>query len=145
MIALRKLTNADLDVLSEKTPISRAELKSMIGASDAGSFQGRHFEVYGMTEGNTLVGFVSLYERSASVLSIGPEVFEEYRRRGYASEAMSAALEIARANGYRIVLQQVRTDNTASVRLHEKLGFETDGAVYKNRKQNDIFLYWKPI
>lgn len=39
-----------------------------------------------------------------------------------------------------IVFQQVRINNTASIKLHTKLGFETNQAVFKNRNQNDVYI-----
>ena len=41
-------------------------------------------------------------------------------------------LEYAAKKGYKIILDQVRKDNLASIRLHKKLGFESDGYVYLN-------------
>ena len=34
-------------------------------------------------------------------------------------------------------------DNVVSIALHEKLGFETDGYVYKNAKGRDVLIYSK--
>ena len=45
----------------------------------------------------------------------------------------------------RILLDQVRRDNAASIRLHEKLGFETDGYGYRNQKGREVVLYLKPL
>ena len=47
--------------------------------------------------------------------------------------------------GFEILLQQVRTDNGASIRLHEALGFEKDNYTYTNRNGNEVFLYLKTI
>ena len=57
--------------------------------------------------------------------------------------ALAALISLAKEKGYRIVLDQVRRDNRASIRLHEKLGFETDGYIYRNRKNNEVVLYLK--
>ena len=38
--------------------------------------------------------------------------------------------------GYRILVDQVREDNAASIGLHEKLGFESDRYAYKNKKDS---------
>ena len=145
MLNLRTISAEDMDVLSSKAHLSNADLISMIDDTNAKSFNHRYFEMYVITEDDLIVGLISLYEQSASVISIGPEIFNEYRNCGYATNAMKIALEIARSNGYKIVFQQIRADNTASIRLHEKLGFETDGIIYKNRKQNDVYIYLKSI
>ena len=145
MIILREATDADAALLSEKMNLSRADAEEMIGAAKARSYHDRFFALFVISSGDTLVGTVSLYEQSPSVVSIGPEIFDEYRRHGYGAEALKQAVEIARSKGYLIVSQQIRTDNAASLRLHETLGFETNGTVYKNRKQNDVYLYLKAL
>lgn len=90
-----------------------------------------------------IVGMISLYQHSKSVISCGPEVFESYRRQGIAGEAMMLAMEKAKAKGYKLVSQQIRVNNTASIALHNKLGFETDGYIYKNRHGNDVQIFIK--
>ena len=76
-------------------------------------------------------------------MSLGIEIFSEERGKGIASNAMPLPLERARETGYRAVLDQVRTDNTASLRLHEAFGFETDGYVYRNKRDWEVVLYLK--
>lgn len=101
--------------------------------------------MYVIMSGEIIIGLISLFEHSASVVSIGPEIFAEYRKLGYATKAMQMAMDIAKSIGYKIVLQQVRVDNIASVKLHTKLGFETDNMIFKNKKHNDVCFYLKPI
>ena len=92
-----------------------------------------------------VIGSISLFEHSPSVASIGVEIFANHRRKGYAADAMRLLLKYAMEKGYRIIQQQIRTNNAASLSLHEKLGFETDGYVYVNRKGHDIILYLKAL
>ena len=47
--------------------------------------------------------------------------------------------------GYKILQHQISTPNTASIALHEKLGYETEGYVYLNKKGNDVILYLKAL
>ena len=75
----------------------------------------------------------------------GPEIFESYRRHGFATEAMMLAIKKAKSKGYKLVLQQIRVDNVASIALHRKLGFETDGYAYKNKNGNDVQFFIKPL
>ncbi|WP_081373827.1 GNAT family N-acetyltransferase [Butyrivibrio fibrisolvens] len=56
---------------------------------------------------------------------------------------MADLLKYASEKGYHIMLNQVRKDNLASMRLHEKLGFESDGYSYRNQKNKEVFLYLK--
>ena len=56
---------------------------------------------------------------------------------------MKAIMGIAK--GYKIVSQQIRTNNTASIALHTKLGFETDNCIFKNKNDNEVSIYFKLI
>ena len=145
MVSLQKIANQHADAVLKHTALSRTDVAKMIEDSDAKHFDGRYFEMYAVMSGKSVVGLISLFERSASAVSIGPEIFAEYRKRGYAAEAMQAAMDLAKSRGYRVVLQQVRIDNAASIGLHTKLGFETDHAVFQNRKQHDVCFYLKTI
>ena len=145
IITLHEASASDAALLCEKMNLSEADAEDMIGASKTHTCNGRFFELFVISKEKTIVGTVSLYERSACVVFIGPEIFAEHRRLGYGAEAMRLAMTAARSRGYQIVSQQIRTNNAASLRLHEKLGFETDGYVYQNRNQNDVFLFLKSL
>lgn len=142
---LRKFTQADRELVAARLGLSADEAASTINEWNCGSHNGFYFEMYAVQQSDTVVGMISLYGHSGSAVSIGPEIFGEYRRRGFAKRAMTEAIRIAGERGYKIVFQQVRTDNTASIRLHESLGFEKDSGVFKNRKGNDVYIYLKVI
>ena len=145
MISLRRISHDDLDTVFQHTEMSLKDIETIIENSDSKSFHNHFFEMYVVLSESEIVGFISLFEHSLSVVSIGPEIFEECRKRGYATKAMQKAMDIAQSNGYRIVFQQIRTDNAASIRLHKKLGFETNNMVFKNGNNNDVFLYLKSL
>ena len=145
MITLHKISNQNAEAVSEHTAMSKTDIDQMIKSSDAKIFNGRFFEMYVIMSEEKIVGLISLFEYSPSVVSIGPEIFAEYRKLGYATKAMQMAMDIAKSIGYKIVLQQVRADNVASIKLHTKLGFETDNMVFKNKKNNDVCFYLKSI
>ena len=106
---------------------------------------GKYFEMFAIVSEDKIAGYVSLYEHSKTVASIGAEVIAEERRKGAASEAISLLMRYASEKRFRIILDQVRRDNTASIRLHEKLGFESDGYIYRNQRGQETVLYLKPI
>lgn len=106
-------------------------------------FDGRYFEMFAVVRDDEIVGSISLYQHSKNVVSCGPETFACYQRQGVAQTAMRLAMEYAKKKGYGLVLQQIRVDNYASIELHKKIGFETDGYVYKNRKGNDVLIFIK--
>ncbi len=109
------------------------------------SYNGRYFEMFAIQEDATVVGSISIYERSQSIASLGIEIFAPYRRKGYAYDAMRLLMEHAKRKGFKIILQQVRNDNHASIRLHGKLGYETDGQVYENQKGHKVLIYLMPL
>lgn len=145
MSVLRKINASDAELVSSRMNLSIEEAKSLIDEWNTGRFNGNYFEMFAVSINNTVVGLFSIYEHSKSIVSIGPEIFEEYRQNGFAKKAMAEIMRIAKEKKYSIILQQVRTDNIASIRFHESLGFEKDNSIYKNRKGNDIFLYLKTI
>ncbi len=147
MLTLRRFDSSDTALISARFNIPMEKTDSMIEEWNSGLFNGTYFEIFAVQndEDDSVVGTVSLYEHSKSIISIGPEIFKEYRRRGFARVAMMEAMRIAKQKGYKIALQQIRTDNNASIKLHESLGFERDTYIYKNRKGNDVFIYLKII
>jgi L-amino acid N-acyltransferase YncA len=48
----------------------------------------------------------------------------ESRGKGLGTTLLSALIERARTQGYHVMIAGIDTDNAASIRLHEKLGFE---------------------
>lgn len=145
MITLRKFNASDEETISSKMNVPADVAKRLISEWDATQYQGRYFEMFAITEDDTVVGTISLYELSHSIISIGTEVFEEYRKHGYARAAMQQAIQLAQAKKYPVVFQQVRVDNPASIRLHESLGFEKEDSVYTNKKGRDVYLFVKAL
>ena len=127
------------------TSLELDEVKQMIAAWETHSFEGRYFEMFAVVHDHRIVGSISLYGLTSSVASIGPDIFVHERKKGFAASAMEQLLKLAAEKGYRIIQQQVRTNNTASIRLHEKLRFETDGYAYQNRHHNAVFIYLKAL
>ena len=147
MVELRPVKAEDAAVLQQEAYPEMAlnEVLNMIAEWNTHVFAGKFFSMFAIVESGRLVGTLSLFEHSHSCASMGPDVFVRERRRGVAFSAMQMALKEAAGKGYRIIQQQVRTANTASIRLHEKLGFETDGYIYKNRHNHDVLLYLKAL
>lgn len=145
MITLRKFNASDEETICSKMNVPADVAKRLILEWDTTQYQGRYFEMFAIAEGDTAVGTISLYELSQSIISIGIEVFEEYRQHGYARAAMQQAIQLAQAKKYPVAFQQVRVDNPASIRLHESLGFEKEDSVYTNKKGRDVYLFVKAL
>ena len=105
----------------------------------------KYFEMFAVIKDGEIVGSISLYQLSKSIVSCGPEVFKNYRKQGIGRDAMLLVMDIAKNMGYKVVSQQIGRNNAASIALHKKLGFETDEYIYKNRKGNDVLIYVKPL
>lgn len=147
MITLRNFCRSDASNLKTVgySNLTVAETEDLISEWNKKSLNDRYFEMFAIISGNDIIGTISLYRHSSEVISIGPEIFGKYRKKGFAKEAMLCACNIAREMGYKIVSQQIRTDNTASIALHSSLGFETNGLVYTNAKGNNVAIYLKSL
>lgn len=145
MILLRNFTYDDVEAFQKKQGMNRSldEIKAIFTKWEEKEHEGKYFEMFAVVKDGELVGYISLYQHSKSVVSCGPEVFEAYHRQGIATEAMLLVMDIARNMGYKIVSQQIRVNNIASIALHNKLGFETNGYIYRNRKGNDVQIFIK--
>ena len=105
----------------------------------------RYFEAFAVHADEELVGIVSLYQITGFAVSVGIEIFTVHLRKGHAARAVDEALKIAQEKGYTLAMNQVRTDNVASIALHKKLGFETDGYEYQNRRGQSVCLWLKSL
>lgn len=147
MIILRNFVDNDAPMFQEKHSkhLSIDEIRDLFRKWNEKEYEGKYFEMFAIERDEKIVGRISLYQHSANVVSCGPEIFEEYLRQGFAKEAMTLAMDMAKSKGYKIVLQQIRVDNVASIALHDSLGFETDEYVYRNKKGNEVLIYIKAL
>ena len=147
VITLRNFLDGDAPIFQEKHSkhLSIEEIRDMFRKWNKKEYEGKYFEMFAIVKDEDIVGRISLYQHSENVISCGPEIFEGYRRQGFAKEAMLLAMDIAKGKGYKVVMQQIRVDNVASVALHNSLGFETDGYVYRNKKGNEVLIYLKVL
>jgi RimJ/RimL family protein N-acetyltransferase len=77
----------------------------------------------------TLIGACGLGRRASGSVEIGYWIATNFWGRGYATEACSALVEIARTLGLTSLEGSHFVDNPASARVLEKLGFEPLGIV----------------
>ena len=147
MITLRNFTDTDAQAYQQKyaCSMSLAEIRALFAKWNGKQHADSYFEMFAIVKNGAIVGQISLYQLSKSMISCGPEVFPACRRQGIGAKAMRLAMDTASRMGYKTVLQQIRSDNTASIALHNRLGFETDGYPYKNKKGNDVVIYLKAL
>ncbi|MBQ8333186.1 MAG: GNAT family N-acetyltransferase [Clostridia bacterium] len=144
---LRSFTPDDTAVLKNRMhpDMTNEALEAIIREWETHSFGGRYFEMLAASADGEIVGMISLYEQSEGVVSIGPEIFTAFRRMGFGREAMRQALDRAKELRYHTVSQQIRTDNAASIALHQSLGFELDGREFINRRGNRCMIWKKSL
>lgn len=147
MIKLRNFETDDFTELRQEkyNGMSEREIKDTICKWNTKVFNGKYFEMFAISYNECVVGTLSLFQHSDSVISIGPEIFPKYRAKGYAKRAVALALEICKSKGYKIAYQQIMCDNAPSIALHKSLGFETDYYRYKNEKGADVYIFLKSL
>lgn len=147
MVTLRHFGYDDVTVLKQflYAHMTTEEIQNIIRDWNRKEYQGKYFEMFAIINDDRIVGTISLFQCSNSAISIGPEVFAAYQRQGFGKSAMGIALNIAKDKGYKIVLQQVRSNNISSIAMHQSLGFETDGYAFLNKKGNEVFLFYKTL
>ena len=147
MIELRPFFHEDAPVLKELIypDLTIPEIEQLISSWNTKEYHGRYFEMLGVVHDNRIIGTISLFEHSPHSLSCGPEILPQYRKQGFGRKAMLNAMEIAKGKGYQIAVSQISVDNKASIALHQSLGFESSGYIYKNQKGNDVLIYFKSL
>ena len=145
-VKLRKLTEEDAEYLKlyEFKNSDTAEIINLIALWNKNEYQGRYFEMFGSEYDGKLAGFFSIVETEDGKISIGPTVFKPYRKKGIASASKYMILKIAKEKGYKKAVAQIRTENTASIKLHEKMGYINQGKII-NKHQNEVFIFEKDI
>lgn len=147
MVTLRNFNKNDIYILQDLkyADMSYNEIEKMIDDWNAKEYDGKYFEMFAVISDSVVVGSVSLYHHSKSVVICGAEIFKDFRRKNYAYLAVSELFKISKEKGYIIATGQVRTDNTASLALCRKLGFESDYYEYINQKGNKVYIFMKSL
>ncbi len=84
-----------------------------------------------------MIGFVNFHGApgindvgAPDAVELGWSVFPSHRSRGYATETALALMDwAAEVHGIRRFISATTPDNAASLRVHEKLGFEQTGEI----------------
>ncbi len=107
-----------------------------------------------LKEENKVVGVINLMEvtdRAVDCMEIGYSVIKNYRKNGYAFEAVSAMINFLQ-NEFKLelLLASAFLDNVPSVNLLKKLNFKEEGIKKKalwhaERGASDLIYYYKEI
>lgn len=90
-------------------------------------------------DGSTVVGWCDIFPHWPHAVrhcgTLGMAVLPKYRGQGIGRRLLEACLEKSKAKGITRVELEVRVDNTAAIRLYEKVGFAKEGV-----KRNGLFF-----
>lgn len=137
VFSIAPLTEEDLPTLACYQHREAAELAPMLAESKACRHDGRYYEVFSIRNDGHMVGFCSLYAHEDGTVSDGIEVFEPFRRCGFAAKALAELATKAKSLGYQVLRAQVRTNNEGSLALHKRSGFHIT-RTYINRRGNEV-------
>ena len=145
MIELRSFTNADIEQLQkyEHDIKSPADWEKLIETWNEKKYNDSYFEMYAVLKNGNIIGKASLYQRSEHIVSCGMEIYSEFRGNSFATNAYQILLSVAKQKGFTIAVAQVLADNSASIALHKKAGFESEDYAYTNKKGNLVYLFIK--
>ena len=146
-LTLKSFEEDDLLFLSGTGYVSMSEKakKDMLAASQTRRHtDGNYFEMFSLRDGIDIIGFVSLYSKEPGSVSIGLDIREQYRRRGYGTRFAELIAKLLAEKGFSFIRNTVRTDNKASVLLHEKLGFTLTDQ-YTTDKGRNVYVFEKAI
>ncbi len=101
-----------------------------------------HF-VYGICKENKVIGFLNDVEIGENFVELGYVISPEYKGRGYATEALSAAMEEIFASGFECVRTGAFVENLASIRVMEKCSMtrtdQVDFIEYRGKKHRCVY------
>lgn len=94
--------------------------------------------VWGVFLGDTLIGLLNETDRQGREIELGYAIAPAHQGRGYASEALAAAINALLKMGFSSVKTGAFTENKASIRVMEKCGMhrtaETDTVTYRGKE-----------
>ena len=155
-LTLRSFNDGDAEDMIAMLTDSEIKKTYMIPALDAREkqmklftrFKGlsltdEHF-VYAICNENKLVGFMNDVEIDEDFVELGYVISPEYKGRGYATEALSAAIEEIFASGFLCVKTGAFEENKASIRVMEKCSMtrtdQMDFIEYRGKKHRCVYF-----
>ena len=127
------LSNINFLDKTEYKNLSTENRKALVNDSNRRQCKGEYFCFYLIKDNLKRVGVINMCGHGREVVSVAPEILEEYRSKGYAKRSLLLAYSIAKELGFKKVTAGIREDNVVSQKLHEKLGFEFVGTTISKR------------
>lgn len=125
-LELKPISNKDIEWLdkTEYKNLSTERRKMLIKDSEQCLCRGEFFRFFLIKVDGTVVGVINMQGHGKEVVSVAPEIFEEYRGKGFAYKSLSTAYVFAKEKGFKELTAGIREENLASQKLHLKLGFK---------------------
>jgi len=153
MLSYRNLSNADYGFILQnwvghsvvfRDGLCKDTLLSTLQVMNTKKYNGNYYEIFGLINDDTLVGTFSFYQREGdaqeNAVYFGIEIDNANRGRGLATAAVQMAFELAKEKGFSKIFSQAAVGNIASVKLHEKCGFEIIEKT-ANSKGNEVYNF----
>ena len=109
--------------LTEYNNLTIEQRKLLVEDSRNGRYRGEFFRFYLIKNEKQTVGVINMCGHGLEEISVAPEIIENFRNRGFATKSLTIAYAIAKELGFKRVIAGIRSENFASQKLHEKLGF----------------------
>ncbi len=156
-LALRALEPNDIDILYQwendmniwevsntLTPFSRHQLKIYIEQAQLDIYQTKQLRlIIELEESKLPIGMIDLFDFDPfhQRAGIGIIIHSDYQQKGHASEALNLFVTYCfNTLGLKQVYANISSNNTTSIKLFEKLGFELVGVKKAWRKTKDGFI-----
>ncbi len=97
----------------------------------------------GVTAGYCALAPYSKREEYRGIGEVSVYIAREYRHRGVGEKLLKALIEESEREGFWCLTSNVFASNTASVKLHEAIGFRLVGV--RKRLARDIFGEWQNV
>ena len=120
--------------------MSIKEKTDMISESISKKHSNQYFEFLVVYDNDAVVGFINLYAHSEHAISCAPEIKAEFQGKGFGYLAVTLALKYASEKGYTKAVADIEEKNTASITLHNKLGFKLERRYLS--KNNRMFSFY---
>ena len=99
-------------------------------------------------DGAKLVGYAGMMRVLDEGHIHNVAVLPDYRKRGIGRALISELIKLAKENGLRLMLLEVRAGNEAATSLYQRLGFERRGLrphYYKNPREDALLMTFEIV
>lgn len=124
--------------------LKEEQFKQIIREWNLLKHKNKFFEIFAIVENRQIVGMISLYQHTSTVVSEGVEIFKPFRNKGLATKSILLIQNIAKFYGYKVITAQVARKNIASIKLHKKLEVEIYHE-FISLKENRQLLFIKTL